>query len=273
MEKGWAFDTEHYTRISESQIEFSNQFLPDLIAVQGLKSALDVGCGVGYFSNYLSKLGLEVSAFDGRPENVKEAQIRHRDVKFLVLNVEDSAVKELGSFDLIFCFGLLYHLENPFLAIRNLYHIAGKMLIVESMVIPRRFPSASLVNEGPSEDQSLNFTAFIPSESCLVKMLYCAGFPYVYGSVFSPKHEDYHETYQFHRKRTILVAAKIPLELSFLCPVREPVTENLWLKPLGDHLYRLYRFLRRPWREKTNSIGLHLKRFLKKRSGFLLKII
>lgn len=259
MKEKWVFDREHYARITQSQIKFLNRFLPDLIGVQGLKTALDAGCGVGSLSNYLDKLGLKVSAFDGRAENVKEAQKRHSDIKFLVLNVEDSAVKELSSFDLIFCFGLLYHLENPFLAIRNLHALTNKILIIESMVIPGRYPSANLVDEGHTKDQSLNYIAFILSEPCLVKMLYRVGFPYVYSSIISPAHEDFRESFLFYRKRSIFVATRMPLELPFLRLVHEPATENLWLKPFGHYRYRLFGFLRRPWRDRAIWIRFHFK--------------
>lgn len=259
MKKEWAFDMEHYTRITGARINFLNQWLPDLITSQGLKSALDVGCGVGYFSHYLAGLGLEVVALDGRQENVSEAQIRYPNIKFIVKNVEDFAVKELGSYDLTLCFGLLYHLENPFLAIRNLYALTGKILLIESMVTPSSFPVASLVDEVYSEDQSLNYVALVLSESGLVKMLYRVGFPYVYASVISPNHEDFHETHEFHRKRTILFTGKMPIELPFLRLIPEPPTKNLWLKPLGYRKNRFYRFLRKPWREKVITVRSRFK--------------
>src|SRR5262245_54606566 len=121
MAKIFVFDMPHATRFTEARIGFLNKWLPGLTKSESLGTALDVGCGVGYFSRSLSDLGFEVVALDGRPENIAEAQRRYPKVKFAILNLEDPAVQELGSFDLVLCFGLLYHLENPFLAIRNLY--------------------------------------------------------------------------------------------------------------------------------------------------------
>lgn len=250
MKQDWIFDQGHYRRITDARVDFLNQWLPDLIATRGLKNGLDIGCGVGEFSCYLAGLGLEVVAFDGRSQNVEEAERRHEGIKFIVHNIEDSTVKNLGQFDLVLCFGFLYHLENPFLAIRNLYALTKKVLLIESMVTPDRFPAATLVDEEISEDQSLNYVTFIPSESGLVKMLHCAGFPYVYFSVILPDHEDFHETCEFHRKRTIIVASKIPVELPFLSQIAEPALRNLWLKPVGHRLNRFYRFLRKVWRNK-----------------------
>ncbi|MCS7162182.1 MAG: class I SAM-dependent methyltransferase [Bacteroidia bacterium] len=93
-----------------------------------LKSALDVGAGVGYFSRFLKDKGLEVVGIEGREENVREARRRHPDIQFLCRNVEDPSLPEIGSFDLVLAFGLLYHLENPFAAVRNLAKMTKKVL-------------------------------------------------------------------------------------------------------------------------------------------------
>ena len=57
---------------------------------------------------------------DGRQENVEEAQRRFPQIPFRICNAQESALRDLGRFDLVFCFGLLYHLENPLIAIRQL---------------------------------------------------------------------------------------------------------------------------------------------------------
>lgn len=60
----------------------------------------------------------------------------------------------LGEFDLVLCFGLLYHLENPLLAVRHLRSLTEKCLLLESMCVPDNKPSM-LLKEEPSEfDQS-----------------------------------------------------------------------------------------------------------------------
>src|SRR3990172_2511403 len=182
MAQEWAFDSPHATRFTEARIRFLNTWLPGLIDLQGLRTAFDAGCGVGHLSRYLADLGLEVVAIDGRPGNILEAQRRHPQVRFLVHNMEAPAIRELGVFDLVLCFGLLYHLENPFAGVRNLYSLAGKVLLVESMVVPGSSPITGLVDKGQGEDQSLYSAALVLSQPCLVKMLYHVGFPFVYAT-------------------------------------------------------------------------------------------
>lgn len=254
-----AFDTEHYTKINQARLNFLKQWLPTLVTSVGLKNALDVGCGIGFFSRYLASLGLDVMSFDARPENISVAKTRNPDIKFFVEDIENQTVKKLGSFDLILCFGLLYHLENPFSAVRNLHALTRKILLIESMVTPSSFPSGRFVDEGVSQDQSTNYIALVPSEIGMVKMLYSSGFRYVYVSKIMPDHEHFHESFQLHRKRTIILASKVPLNASFLGRVDEPAAMDPWTKPLGTQLNRVRTFLGKPWQGKTATIKSRFK--------------
>ena len=49
---------------------------------------------------------------EGRPDNVDELRRRRPDVTIVQADVEES-LGRLGRFDVVFCYGLLYHLENP----------------------------------------------------------------------------------------------------------------------------------------------------------------
>lgn len=233
MKQSWIFDSEGAMLFVKRRQEFFNQFLPKLIQSLHLKNVLDVGCGVGIFSNYLADFGLTVTAIDGREENIIEARKRYPNINFQVWNVEDPQMKTLGKFDLVFCVGLLYHLENLFRTIRNLHALTEKVLIAESIVIPTPLPFAALIDETTTEDQSLNYIAFIASEAGLAKMFLQSGFQ-VYRTTKLPNHLDFRETFSRKRLRTILVAAKTDLPaLPFLQPMKPLKQLNLWGKPLG----------------------------------------
>lgn len=241
----WVFDCEPYRRINKARREFLRELLsPQLLAHFDLKTALDVGCGVEALSSSLTGLGVKVTAFDAREENILEAKQRYPEIRFCTLDIEDLKVRGLGQFDLVICFGLLYHLENPFLAIRNLHALTGKVLIVESIISPYRIPVAALVDESPGEDQAVDYIAFIPSESAFVKMLYRAGFQYIYRAIKLPDHEEFRETLACERRRTVLVASRSNLQTPLLKRVPEPQQHLLWCKswyyPL-DSLNRLRR--------------------------------
>src|SRR5882672_11414568 len=181
----------HYESLNSSRSAIVGEVLSEVEKQLTPTTAVDVGCGLGYFSAFLRARGLQVTAVDGRKENVDEASRRVPQVDFHTMNAEDPVLRDLGRFDLVLCFGLLYHLENPFLAIRHLHAMTSGLLLVESMVFPGTEPMMALVDEPQVEDQSLNRIAFYPTEACLIKMLYHAGFRNVYLLTKLPDHPDF----------------------------------------------------------------------------------
>src|SRR5271163_3895017 len=146
-----------------------------------LHTAFDAGTGVGFFAAYLAdRHGLRVTALDARAPNVAEARRRYPGVEFLVGDIEDPTLPGLGMFDMVTALGLLYHLENPFRAVRNLVAMARQAVVIESIIAPGRRARAWILDEFAGEDQASNYVAWHLTEACLVKLLYRAGMPNVY---------------------------------------------------------------------------------------------
>ena len=259
MSQSPVFD--RYGSISERRKEFLEWLLPELKGDQALKSALDVGCGVGYFSHFLRGRGLSVTGLDARADNIAEAKKRYPEIPFHVRNVEDPGVPELGTWDMVLCFGLLYHLENPFRAIRNLHALTKQFAVIESMVMPHQSPVAALIDEVSGEDQGLAYVAFVPSESCLVKMLYRAGFAAVYKPVRMPEHEDFRASLACRRRRTVLVASKSEIASPALVPLVEQHLVDLWKKKWANAASRVVRFIRKPMPEKMATLKNYGRRW------------
>ena len=205
------FDQRHYVKLIRARGETIRRVVTDLQQAMGLASALDAGCGIGFFSQILQECGLRVRGFDGRAVNVAEARRRFAGIPFEQGDIESAEVLKVGTFDLTLCFGLLYHLENPILAIRHLRALTGKGLLLESMCIPGSGRGMMLREEPSAADQSLTDIALYPSEPCLVKMLYRAGFAAVYRIAELPDHDDFRETAEHARKRTVLFASVTPV--------------------------------------------------------------
>jgi SAM-dependent methyltransferase len=187
-----------------------------------LQSAADVGCGVGYFSGFLGEFGFDVVGFEGRTENVAEAKRRYPKIEFHLANVEEPSILQRGSFDLVLCVGLLYHLENPVRALRNLAAMANQFLLIESYATPQKETAFYLREEPLLEDQSLTSLALYPSESSLIKICYKIGFSSVFRVVPLPDHEDFRDRTSRRRQRTMLLAAKSPVHLPQFTLVPEP---------------------------------------------------
>lgn len=246
----WSFDNPETRRFTEDRIEFIMRLLRELQKAVGIESAVDVGCGLGDFSGFLSEFGIpRVVGIDGRSENLAEAQKRHQGVVFQLGDAEELPVERLGSFDLVLCFGLLYHLENPLRVIRKLHALTSKVLMIESICVPGDKPKLELLDEYEQKNQGLNYLAFYPSEPCLVKMLTRAGFPFVYQFLTLPDNSLYSETAHRKRMRTMMVAAKVELAGANLRLVQDQArmaTEyaDPWWKPsrsIRSRLGRVYR--------------------------------
>jgi ubiquinone/menaquinone biosynthesis C-methylase UbiE len=246
------FDQSQYQALNLARGRVLEQLVLDLGA--GVKSstgkptAIDIACGAGHFSNVLSGLGFDVLGIDARAANVEESSGRFPDLKFAIANVEDLGSIGSRTFDLVICFGLLYHLENPFRAIRGLHAVTGETLIVESMCAPGAEPSMQLLDEFHAEDQGMNYVAFCPTEACLVKMLFRAGFPFVYKLATVPDHRDFREDRGRRRARTMLVASKDRLDTPTLVPLQESTRPlDIWSRgpgPLRRLLGRVARSMR-----------------------------
>jgi FkbM family methyltransferase len=259
------FDSRRYLRLINARGETIRAVVAELKRALGLATALDAGCGVGFFAQILRECGLGVTAFDGRMENVLEARKRFPEVPFEQGDIESPGILALGEFDLTLCFGLLYHLENPMLAIRHLRALTGKGLLLESMCIPGSSAGMVWREEPAAADQSLTDIALNPSEACLVKMLYRAGFAEVYRVAELPDHDDFRETPLHARRRTVLFAAAVPAQVAGFERIDEPrEAADPWSKTASSAdaslPARIWRFLRRPRRAQYLSLAFRARR-------------
>lgn len=104
--------------------------------------ALDLGCNEGYFCHRLLEWGAnEVVGIDIREVNVRRANLL-RDhfgispdrVSFHQADIFDLDPKELGSFDVVLLLGVVYHLDNPFGAVRLARALTKSLCVIESQL-------------------------------------------------------------------------------------------------------------------------------------------
>ncbi len=110
-------------------------------------SVLDVGAWDGFFSFEAEKRGSkDVVASDcpqeegGTWAGTDGFNYIHKalnsEVIWTKLNIEKSVNKDLGTFDLVMCFGVLYHLKSPLLAVQNLMKLvkSNGIILVETAI-------------------------------------------------------------------------------------------------------------------------------------------
>ncbi len=261
-----AFDTRHYQDLIRTRAATIRRVVRALKPALGLHNALDAGCGVGFFTQTLTELGLATRGFDGRFENVVEARKRFPKIAFERGDIESAEIAALGTFDLVLCFGLLYHLESPMRAIRHLRALTGKGLLLESMCVPGDDAHMLLRDEPLQQDQSLTDVAFYPSEPSLVKMLYRAGFAHVYRVPRLPEHDDFRETSDHARRRTVLFASHRPVQAACIERIAElRAGRDPWTKLDAEHetlAARVRRFVAKPPRLRYVALANRVRRLV-----------
>lgn len=191
--------------------------LLDLVGPSGLESALDIACGPGWFTKKLVDYGFAVTGLEGRADVIAEARDRVPKASFIQVDLENpSNTRDIPPADLVFCFGCLYHMENPFMVIRQILRWTRKLLILETQITRDDEASFRIVEEGHNETQSLNYIAMIPSDSAVVKLLSVAGFPNIYEWTGPVAHDDFCKTAARHKRRSIYVASHEPLDVEYL---------------------------------------------------------
>jgi SAM-dependent methyltransferase len=181
-----SFDTDGALQINEARLTH----LASLDLPLDGRRLLEVGAGVGRLTGFFIDRGCSVVATEARSENVAELRRRLPTVDAREADVEES-LEHLGRFDVVFCYGLLYHLESPLRALRNMAAVCDDLLLIETMVCDSREAVLRLEDETTSVNQALRGLAHRPSPSYLAIALNRVGFDYVYAASDQPDHPDY----------------------------------------------------------------------------------
>ncbi len=190
------------------------------------KRVLEVGAGVGRLTGFFLDRGCEVVATEARPDNVAELARHRPSVTTRLADVEES-LAECGRFDVVFCYGLLYHLENPIRALRNMAAVCDDLLLVESVVCDSQAPVLRLEDETLSVNQALAGVAHRPSPSYVALAANRVGFEHVYIATDPPEHPDFRFEWRNNLDtardgallRAVFVASRRPLNTSGLTPL------------------------------------------------------
>jgi hypothetical protein len=223
---GVVFDTVAARDINKARVDWLEQ---SGLPVSGAR-VLDAGAGVGHFVSFYLSRGCTVVCVDGRSENVAELKRRHPNVDARVADLQTVETRDLGIFDVIHCFGLLYHLDSPVAAMRRLHEMCGRLLILETMICDSSAPLSVLVDETKAASQAMDALGCRPSPSFVALALNRVGFEFVYGAAVPPRHPDFQFAWKDNLETTrggvplrcIFVASKTPLDLRSLIPLVEP---------------------------------------------------
>ena len=144
------------------------------------KRVLDIGAASGWNSFELEKRGASVVALDcvEYPEFHYAKRALDSRVELVVLDVDEISRDRLGSFDYVLCFGVLYHLRHPLLALEKICSITREMAFIESYVIDpdASFPGCVMEFYETNELGGQIDNWWGPTAACLASLCRSAGF-------------------------------------------------------------------------------------------------
>lgn len=135
---GGVLDSIHHTRSAMLAQALDQAFATD----RSRLSAVDLACHQGWFSAQLAQSGFgKVRAIDARDEHVADARLITQALSLPAITLEQGDVytldtAALGQHDLVLCFGLIYHLENPVGALRTARALCKRLCLVETQIAP-----------------------------------------------------------------------------------------------------------------------------------------
>jgi len=207
----WSFDESDALEINNARMtHLASLHLP----IEG-KSVLEVGAGIGLLTDFFEARGCKVFSTDARPENIAELMRRHPRRRAAVLDLERTErIGSLGRFDVVFCYGTLYHLASPEPALEALAQISDSILL-ETCLSPGRAEEVPLVEESAAANQAYSpMGGTRPTRAwVLSKLRRYWGHGYI--SVTQPSHSEFPLDWTApptgRNTRAIFVASKAPL--------------------------------------------------------------
>jgi tRNA (mo5U34)-methyltransferase len=149
------------------------------------KRVLDIGAWDGFYTFELEKRGAEVVAIDcwDNPRFRLMRDVLGSNAEYRIADVFDLRPVDLGRFDIVLFFGVLYHLKHPLLALERMCALSTDLVAVDSFVVKEtqdlptelaRKPVMEFYESDEMGGMTDNWSG--PNVSCLVAMCRAAGF-------------------------------------------------------------------------------------------------
>jgi SAM-dependent methyltransferase len=185
----------------------------------GRKNVLEVGAGIGLHTPFFLERGCTATVTDGRAENVAEIARRLPNVRTAVVDLERDEPVGLGRFDIVYCYGLLYHLGNPEMSLRRIAEVCDGLLLLETAVSPGRHDELLLVSDPDYFNQAVSGVGCRPTRLWVLNRL-----KELFGHGYIPKTQPDHVDFpsDWHKPpiqtmyRSIFVGSRKPLSLPTL---------------------------------------------------------
>ena len=211
------FHSTEYLRHNQRRLEH----LASLSLPLAKRSVLEVGAGIGDHSSFFIDRECTVCITEARDRNLKLLHRRfpNQVVRHLDLERPDPTLKD--AFDIVYCYGLLYHLRTPGEAIGYLADHCSDLMLLETCVSFGDDEAINLVAEDANlMSQAISGTGCRPTRSWVFKELQ-RHFERVYMPITQPWHLEFPLIWDpalDGLARAVFIASRRPLDSELLVP-------------------------------------------------------
>lgn len=155
------------------------------------KKILETGSGArGDITNYLFTHTKDITLNDCRVDNILYF-LKNNNValNFNTWDLNQSLPNDV-IFDVIICYGTIYHLENPEIAIQNLSQICKEYMAISTCTNGKNDDTINILNEGNFATQGKDGYGCRPGRNFIFNELK-KSFKYVYTTKTQPEHPDF----------------------------------------------------------------------------------
>jgi FkbM family methyltransferase len=184
------------------------------------KRVLEVGAGIGLHTEFFERRGCDVLSTDGNPLNVAEMLRLYPRRRIGMLDLDRPApLADLGAFDIVYCYGALYHLRDPDGALARLAAVCTGQILIETLVSRGEFSEFHHVVEPLSPNQGIRGVGTRPTRPWVMAALR-RHFGHAYATLDQPDFPDFVTDWRTiahgGNLRAVFVGSKSPLGLPSL---------------------------------------------------------
>ncbi len=228
-----AFRYRDYLRLNQRRLDH----LASLDLPLDARRVLEVGAGVGDLTGFWLDRGCTVRATDARPDHVRLIARTHAGrpgLSLARLDLDAPLPFEGEPFDIVFAYGLLYHLRDPVAGLACMSAACGGTLLLETCVSPGENETLNPVAEDRAvPSQALSGTGCRPTRAWVYARLREA-FPHVYMPRTQPDHEEFPLDWSA-RAGPALGADAGRLTRAVFVASREPITNPNLIEGVPEH--------------------------------------
>ena len=181
------FHSFHYLRHNARRLEH----LASLQLPLAGKTVLEVGAGTGDHTHFFNDRGCQVLVTDARAENLDVIRQRYPQLTVRQLDMEQPQLPGDEKFDVVYCYGLLYHLSHPAQAIEFMARRSRGLLLLETCVSFGDDAQVNLCDEDPEEpSQAFSGRGCRPTRPWVFAEIR-RYFPFSYMPRTQPWHEEF----------------------------------------------------------------------------------